>query len=263
MPLNLDTILWLTGVSAEAVVVLLCIRGRLFSSTPVFSAYMAWSLFIDLLVYYLRRLAPASYFQIYFPQMVVDSTFQFAILVELGWAVLRPLRASLPKRSILYLALLVIVAGALIWPLAGLTLPGNLTHAGRFFVQLQQTFAALRIAIFLGLAGFSQLLSIGWRNRELQIATGLGFYSMFSLAISLIHAHQVVGPQYEFLDQLISASYDCSVVYWIVSFSQKESERQEFTPQMRSFLLAVTGAARSTRVALANSGIDNSSKAGK
>ena len=59
---------------------------------------------------------------------------------------------------------------SLIWPLAGLTLPANLTHAGRFFVQLQQTFAVLRIAIFLGLAGFSQLLSIGWRNRELQIA---------------------------------------------------------------------------------------------
>lgn len=261
--MNLDTILWLTGVSAEAVVVLLCIRGRLFSSTPVFSSYMAWSLFIDLFVYYLRRLSPASYFQIYFPQMVIDSAFQFAILVELGWAVLRPLRASLPKRSVLYLALIVVVAGALIWPLAGLTLPPKLTHAGRFFVQLQQTFAVLRIAIFLGLAGFSQVLSIGWRNRELQIATGLGFYSMFSLAVSLIHAHQAVGPQYEFLDQLISASWDCSVVYWIVSFSQKESEREEFTPQMRSFLLAVTGAARGTRVALAESGIETSRKVRK
>ena len=261
--MNLDTILWLTGVSAEAVVVLLCIRGRLFSSIPVFSSYMAWSLFIDLFVYYLRRLSPGSYFQIYFPQMVVDSAFQFAILVELGWAVLRPLRASLPKRSILYLALIVIVAGALIWPLAGLTLPPKLTPVGRFFVQLQQTFAVLRIAIFLGLAGFSQLLSIGWRNRELQIATGLGFYSMFSLAVALIHAHQAVGPQYEFLDQLISASYDCSVVYWIVSFSQKESERQEFTPQMRSFLLAVTGAARGTRVALADSGIETTGKVRK
>jgi hypothetical protein len=224
---------------------------------------MAWSLFIDLFVYYLRRLSPGSYFQIYFPQMVVDSAFQFAILVELGWAVLRPLRASLPKRSILYLALIVIVAGALIWPLAGLTLPPKLTPVGRFFVQLQQTFAVLRIAIFLGLAGFSQLLSIGWRNRELQIATGLGFYSMFSLAVALIHAHQAVGPQYEFLDQLISASYDCSVVYWIVSFSQKESERQEFTPQMRSFLLAVTGAARGTRVALADSGIETTGKVRK
>jgi hypothetical protein len=263
VPLNLDTILWLTGVSAEAVVVLLCIRGRLFSGIPVFSAYMAWSLFIDLFVYYLRRLSPTSYFQIYFPQMVIDSAFQFAILVELGWAILRPLRASLPKRSVLYLALIVIVAGALIWPLAGLTLPPKLTHAGRFFVQLQQTFAVLRIAIFLGLAGFSQLLSIGWRNRELQIATGLGFYSMFSLAVSLIHAHQAVGPQYEFLDQLISASWDCSLVYWIVSFSQQESERQEFTPQMRSFLLSVTGAARGTRVALAESGIETRTKVRK
>jgi hypothetical protein len=59
------------------------------------------------------------------------------------------------------------------------------------------------------------------------------------------------------------ASYLCSLLYWVYSFSQREEERQEFTPQMRSFLLAVTGVARSTRVALADSGIDRTSKAGK
>lgn len=258
-----DTILWLVGVSAEAVVVLLCIRGRLFTSTPVFSSYIAWSLFIDLLVYYLRRLSPDSYFRIYFPQMIVDSAFQFAVLVELMWAVLRPIRASLPKRAILFLILLILIAGALIWPLAGLTLPANLNPTGRFFVHLQQTVAALRVAIFLGLAGFSQLLSIGWKNREVQIATGLGFYSMVHLAIFLIHTHQIVGPSYHFLDQLDQVSYDGSLIYWMVSFAQKEQERQEFTPQMRSFLLAVTGAARGTRVALANSGAERPGKVGK
>ena len=258
-----DTILWLIGVSAEAIVVLLCIRGRLFANAPVFSSYIAWSLFIDLLVY-LSRLSPSSYFRIYLPQMIVDSAFQFAVLVELGWAVLRPIRASLPKRSILLLILLILIAGALIWPLAGLTLPANLNSTGRFFVQLQQTFAALRVAIFLGLAGFSQLLSIGWKNREFQIATGLGFYSMFSLAISLIHVHQVVGgPSYHLVNQLDQVSYVGSLVYWMVSFAQKEQERQEFTPQMRSFLLAMTGAARGTRMALANSAVERPAKVAK
>jgi hypothetical protein len=59
------------------------------------------------------------------------------------------------------------------------------------------------------------------------------------------------------------ASYLCSLLYWVYSFSQREQERQEFTPEMRSFLLTVTGAARSTRVALANSAIDSTGKAGK
>ena len=54
-----------------------------------------------------------------------------------------------------------------------------------------------------------------------------------------------------------------SLVYWIVSFAQREQERHEFTPQMQNFLLAMTGATRSARVALANSGIGTTHKSGK
>jgi hypothetical protein len=55
------------------------------------------------------------------------------------------------------------------------------------------------------------------------------------------------------VELMVTACYDCSIVYWIVSFAQEVPERREFTPQMQSFLLAVAGSARSTRVALTNS----------
>jgi hypothetical protein len=45
-----------------------------------------------------------------------------------------------------------------------------------------------------------------------------------------------------------------------VSFAQKEAERREFTPQMRSFLLAAAGAARTTRVAMTDSRDDKPPK---
>ena len=256
--MSLDTILWLIGLSAEIGVVALCVRVKLFRKTPVFCAYLLWSVLFDLLFYELIKLPPAIYFRIYVWQLILDSIFQFAVLVELGWAVLLPIRSSLPKHTVLILALLIAGAGALIWPVSAHMLPPNLNPSGVLFVRAQQTIAALRVTIFIALAGFSQLLSIGWRNRELQIATGLGFYSMCSLATSLIHGHQasVANPfLYHLFDQIGVASYDCSLIYWIFSFAQQEQERQEFTPQMRSFLLTVTGAARGTRVALANSGI--------
>jgi hypothetical protein len=266
MPLNLDMILWLAGVFAEAGVIALCVRARLFRTAPMFCSYIVWSLFIDTVFLFLHlRYPPSSpiYFWSYMPQMVVDSLFQFAVLVELGWGVLRPIRASLPRRSILILAVLIVLAGAVIWPIAAWTIPANLSASSRTLVQVQQTFAVLRVVVFMALAGFSQILSIGWRNRELQIATGLGFYSMISLAVSLIHTHQAPGLRYGQLDSLVMASYFSSLLYWVYSFAQREEERQEFTPQMRSFLLAVTGAARSNRVALADAGIDRTSKAGK
>jgi hypothetical protein len=224
---------------------------------------MVWSLFIDVLLYSLSKASLSNYLRAYTDQLIVDSIFQFAVLVELGWAVLLPIRSSLPKYSIVILAALIILGGAVIWPISARMIPKNLQPAGILLVHVQQTFAVLRVVVFMALAAFSQLLSIGWKNRELQIATGLGFYSMFSLGISLIHSHQTVGSYYHLLDQLGVASYVCSLAYWIFAFAQREEERQEFTPQMRSFLLAVTGAARGTRMAMANSGINPTRKPGE
>jgi hypothetical protein len=120
-------------------------------------------------------------------------------------------------------------------------------------MRLEQTNAILRVLFFLVLAGFGQLLSIGWRDRELQIATGLGFYSIVDLAVAMLHTHLTVWSQYAHLNQVVVASYICSLMYWVYSFAQKEAKRQEFTPQMQNLLLAVAGAARSTRAGLAES----------
>jgi hypothetical protein len=43
------------------------------------------------------------------------------------------------------------------------------------------------------------------------------------------------------------------VLYWAYCFSQKEAARRAFTPEMQRLLLAVAGAAHSTRVALTES----------
>jgi hypothetical protein len=255
MLLGLDTIFWIGGVVAEAGLVALFVSKRVFRGFPVFCSYLVWSLFVDLLVYTFRALSPANYFRAYLLEMLLDSAFQFAVLVELGWSVLRPVRALLPRQSVLVLALLIALLAALIWPFAGWILPAyKLGAEGRFYVHVQQTFAILRVVIFLVLAGFSQMLSLGWKNRELQIATGLGFYSLVSLAVAMMHAHQTMGaPQYLHLDQIVTASYLVSLLYWVFSFAQQEAERQEFTPQMQTFLLAVAGAAKTTRHKLADS----------
>ncbi len=251
--MSLFAILWLCGVLAEAGVIVACIRGKLFRTAPVFCLYIAWSMLIDVLLFPLRLISPAAYDKAYVPQMIVDSSFQFAVLVELGWAVLRPIRASLPRYSIVILALMITIAGGIIWPIAASTFPTNIADSGRFLVHIQDTFAVLRVVVFLALAAFSQRLGIGWRNRGLEIATGLGRYSMVSRAISLVHAHQSIGPYYEVMDQIGVAGYALSLVYWVFSFSQREEVRQNFSPQMQSVLLFMAGATRASRMAVTES----------
>jgi hypothetical protein len=247
---------------AEVALILLLIRIRVFRSLPAFFVYMCWSLVSDVLLFiFARTLQPATYFRVFEIQMLIDSAIMFAVLVELAWSVLRPIRGSLPKLSWIGIAALIAIAGLLLWPLAGLTLPaGTLAPQWRTFFHLQQTLAILRVVVFLGMAGFSQLLSIGWRNRELQVATGLGFYSIVSLAVLVMHTHQMIGPQYHWLDVVAGASYFGALAYWVLAFATKEAERQNFTPQMANFLLLLGGTAKAGRVALADFPVTKSRK---
>jgi hypothetical protein len=75
--------------------------------------------------------------------------------------------------------------------------------------------------------------------------------------------HQTTASQFQFFAEVVVASYVCSLVYWVVCFSQKEAARREFTPQMQSFLLTVAGAAHSSRVALTESRSEKARKQGK
>jgi hypothetical protein len=207
----------------------------------------------DLLGFFVHARMPDSYYvQLYIYEMPVDFALQFCVIVELAWSVLRPLRASLPRWTLPALAILILLAGAAAWPLTRNLLMRDLAPQWHLLLRLQQTFSALRILIFVVIAGGSQLLSINWRDRELQIATGLGFFSLVSLAVALIHAQMSRVAHYHPIDQVMTGSYLCSLAYWLVSFAQKEAPRQEFSPQMQSFLLRVSGVAHANRVALEN-----------
>ena len=252
--MTLDTALFLAGLAAEAAIVILLLSKRAYRTLPFFFLYVSWSLLSDVTEYALVHKFPDSDLRIYLIATIIDSFLQFGVLLELSMSVLRPVRSSLPRGAIIAVGIFIAVICAAIWPFAITPGIAQLRFESRLIVHCQLTFAAMRILFFLALAGLSQLLSIGWRDRELQIATGLGFFSIVSLSVALLHTNQGPGAaQYHVLEQLVSASYLCSIGYWIVSFAQKVPERREFTPQMRSFLLALAGNARTARIAITDS----------
>jgi hypothetical protein len=251
--MSFDNALWLAYIVTEMAVVVLLFCRRAWRILPIFCAYCVWDLFSNAAVYVVLRFFPASYLTVYLVETVVDSALQFSVLVELAWSVLRPLQASLSRRALILVGALMLAIGAAIWPFAAPSGLAYLSTEAHILVRLQQTVSILRILFFLALAGSSQLLSIGWRNRELQVATGLGFYSFVGVAVAALNTSPAMSQQYSHLNRLVVVSYICSLFYWIFSFAQKEAERREFTPQMQSLLLAVAGAARTTRVGLENS----------
>jgi hypothetical protein len=248
---SFDSILTLVSAISEAVIISLLLQRKTWRILPVFSSYLAWTLISDAAaLYWQTHGVPDNYFSFYAVDSTVDSILMFVVLVELGWSVLRPVRSSLPRGAIFVVAGLVAVAGAIIWPFAGISIPAHLTPQAATFIHLNQTSVILRVVCFLVMAGFSQLLSIGWHDRELQVATGLGLYSMVSLLVTFLDAHQTNVLRIHNFHQAVSISYLCTLAYWVLSFSAKEYQRKEFSPQMQQLLVLMGGGARSGSIAL-------------
>ncbi|HEX4319924.1 MAG TPA: hypothetical protein VHZ52_03415 [Acidobacteriaceae bacterium] len=238
---------------AEIVVLALMLRRNMWRMLPLFCVYIAWGALTDITNAAVLYKMPAAFNRTYFMEMGPDSLLQFGVLIELAWSVLRPSRKLLPRGALPVLAGLVALAGLIIWPLAGTTVPPNLSPHAQLFVHFQETIAILRVVCFLVMAGFSQILSIGWKDRELQVATGLGFFSIISLLVAVLHSHQLwQDASYTWLDRAASISYLGTLTYWVVSFATKEQQRKEFSPQMQQFLLLMGGGARAGRIALSD-----------
>lgn len=250
---NLGNFLWILGILTELVVVLLILVRGQWSSLRIFSFYCVWDLVNNGVVLPLSRYAGSSYREVYFAIVLIDTVFVFAVLTELTWSVLRPIHKFLHRRAYLLIGLLLALAGVLLWPL---TEVGGIPKALGLIIHVQQTSSLLRILFFVGLAACSNLLSLSWRDRELQVASGWGFYSLVSFGAMLVHTHNSNVFQYTTLNEFVVASYVASLLYWVYSFAQKEAERREFTPQMQDFLLAVAGVAREQRLALAQAAVE-------
>jgi hypothetical protein len=246
----LDLSIWFAGLTTEIAVAAVLVRQRIYRLLPVFGLYLVWSVVSDAISMAITTWHPSLYVKCFLIEMPLDCALQFVVLVELAWSALRPARSLLPRWTLAAIAFLIFAVGAAVWPLAGFTQLHGITPLSHLLLRILHTVSILRILFFVALAAGSQLLSLGWRDRELQVATGLGFYSLVSLAGAVIQAQMAVATQYHYIDQIVAGCYVVSLVYWVVSFAQKEAPRHEFSPQMESFLLKVSGAARTNRMAL-------------
>lgn len=248
--MNLDTAFGVVGSVAQAAVIALLFYRHAWRRFPVFCMYSISTLLAGGGFLAIQRCSPKVYLTVYVVYTILDLLLEFGVMLELVWSALRPVRRSVPRFNFFWVALAQIAAAAAIWPFAIIRGFGDFSYEFRFLMHMQQTILFLRMLIFLLLAGFSQLLSISWRDRELQIATGFGFYAFVGLAVAMLHASLSEWSLYSLSNQVLVASSIFSILYWVVCFAQKEPARREFTPQMQNLLLAMAGNARATRIAV-------------
>ena len=112
---------------------------------------------------------------------------------------------------------------------------------------LDLTVGLLRMLIFAATAGFAQVLGIGWKNKVLQLATALSFYSAVDLILSLLQRH---ANGSDALEPFRSVAYLLEIGFLVWAFTTKEVRRREFSPQMAQFLVTLAGRAKLARTVL-------------
>ena len=237
-------------ILVETILFLIILIRKLWSRRIVFFTYLGWSIFSDGVFLYLGVRHLKVTLTPYIIELAVDSLLQFFVIAEIAWSTIKPLKNVLPRHILPVVLLMLAAIGVFCWPFANMVVLDNLKTHGHLMLVLNQTVAILRIAFFLLLAAFSQFLSIGWRDRELQIASGLGFYAGVSLVVAIVHSHGMVGPRYHWLDLVTSLGYLGTLTYWVVCFSIKEPEIRKISPQMQRFLVSIGGTVHADRFAL-------------
>jgi hypothetical protein len=244
---SLSAIFGVLGLLAEIALLVVLITRRQYKIFPVFSLYIAFGVLNDVGITGLLAFYPPHVGRtVTLALLPLQYLLELGVLLEIAWNVLRPVQVSLPRGSIRVFAgsiLLALLGGTLLaWQLGN---TGNKLQD--YKAPLDLTVSLLRMLIFAATAGFAQLLGIGWKNKVLQLATALGFYSAVDLIVSLVERYSGGSDN---LEQVRGVAFAFELGFLVWAFTTKEVRRREFSPQMEQFLVTLAGRAKLARTAL-------------
>ena len=219
---SIDLTLWLFAILMEGAVLGIILWRRIYRTLPVFSCFLIWCLLSDAGMAAMNSL-PKVYLSATLINITVDALFQVAILIELGRTVVRHNRVDPPSRIVL--VLLTGLAALLAMLLNRWKIPTEWPLLNMVYIVLLQFLATLRLVFLLTLVWWSSLLKLRWSQRDLRILTGLGIYILVTYMVVLLHAHNMTGMEYHWLDQLLVASYLWALCLWMLASTTKVAEQ--------------------------------------
>src|ERR1700744_901830 len=263
--LSVNSIGIVLGLLLQVSLCIVIFRKGLARLYPIFVIYLLLNLAEDALGLSWNlgslswNIAGDAYRRYYFVATILDYVLQLLIVFEIGKNVLSPAKRSIPfpiARVATIAILICTLIAASFSPQVQSIGTGNLVQLS---LRVTLGLAVLKLLLFAALAGFAQVLGIGWKSHVLQLATGLAFYAGVSLLIQIASSH-VPDPgsdayvaHLQRLMQIQSAAYNATLVFWIWAFSRNEAPRKDFTPQMQEVLVTIAGAAKRTRLAVTRS----------
>jgi hypothetical protein len=205
-----------TGLAAQGVLAALLLSRRLNRRLRAFFACAIFQFIAG--IAYLFIPASASEVRLYawFGNILIDSIFYFAILVELGRNTLRHNRIPPPARWIIVLLFLGIATA--IWPAVQFRVPLNVPPLWRFAMRFLQIATLLECSGFGTLVAWSAFSKLRWPDHEFRIVTGTGAWTIVSLGALMLHNDGFSGRSNHWVDLFTPAAVLIVTVWWIHHF---------------------------------------------
>lgn len=222
------------GTAAEVLLLGILLRRGATRQVPTFIAYVYWLILSDIAMYAALRMS--IYTRVYSVEVVCDGAVLFVVLVDLARSVLRPLPKNASRSIVSLLVLIVAGAAPIIWRFSDSWSNDGWPPAWHSLMRLLMTLALLRILFLVLLGGLIQFLvshfvRVGWGERELQMATGIGIYALASLAGSLLLTHHWSALVTVGIGEGESTIFFVVLVYWIFVFSRPAGAAAGLKPE--------------------------------
>jgi hypothetical protein len=219
----LKYLLWIAPQALLAFLATRIVRNRLAAGTPVFFAYLLFSLakFLMLFaVYHLMGGGSKAYFALYWSLALIDAMFVLAVIHELYVLVfsahdgLKRFASGLFKWSGAVLLLVAAVTAA--------STPGSdLSRLAAGIMTLDRSATIVQLGLITLLFVATSLLWLVWQRHLFGIATGLAVIisiEVVSLALSTRYG-LMFASTYNWVK---SVAYLCGVLLWTVHFMHRE-----------------------------------------
>lgn len=242
---NADGTLWAAGFAGHLLLLSILLFSGRAARYPVFSGFIGFSAIRTILLFLLWRFSSAaSYVNVYWALVGLDTVLQFGLIWEIARTVFRKrnIWADNVRRQLMTLCLVSLIGA--IW-LAHLQQTRGFGPFQTAVLKTNYCAAVLMSALFAGMIVLSSKACVNWNSHIASIATGMAVYTFSAILIEAVDNLSGFGGRntlFAALQMTRKLLYLACVIYWSYSLSRTEPAQRTMSPRMEGQISALRDA---------------------
>ncbi|MBB5061203.1 hypothetical protein HDF16_005939 [Granulicella aggregans] len=236
---EIENTLWLGSFIGHIALLIVLTFRRCVTEFPVFTTRISYLTATTIALFYISRYGTAhDYFRAYWAVAFIDYALQVGVIYEMARHVLRSRGKWISEARRPFLIWSAVGSAIAVAIGAAIRIPGE---TGLSLYSIQSNFATsfLTCGVFLAMSLSADRLALQWTNHDMAIGEGLTFWNLCTLIEQIAHLATGWNPNQRAYDDVSSAAYVLSLLFWIVAFSLPVSKRPPLSRDVQEQLALI------------------------